>query len=374
MLYNNTHGPESKMGAFVLRRNFVLFLCVFGIAAFGAGCADSNPAGGDIESQRYISEPEPEASSEAPKLTVNPLTGEENLAPGLESKRPVAIMINNIKAAWDAQTGVGAADIVYETLVEGGITRLMAVYQNIGAAPTIGTVRSARYSYAELALSLDAIYISMGADKKYYEPYQKQLGIQWYNLMSHEAASFRVKNGKAYEHTLYTSGERLSKNLAKANIRMNVRDSRKKTIFDFAPPAESRTLSGGTCNTLKVNFSDTYGSSYKYDPAAKTYLKLQGGSPHKDYKTGAQLKVRNVFVLFTKVTEFSDGYHVKSDLSSGSGYYATEGTYQEISWSKGAAANLFTFTNKDGTPLVVNAGKSWVSIADQAHRPDFAIG
>lgn len=339
-----------------------------------AGCGDrGNPAGGPIEESSAVPSSEPEVSSEAPKLAVNPLTGEENLTPGQENLRPVAIMINNIKTAWSVQTGVGAADIVYETLVEGGITRMMAVYQNIAAAPTIGTVRSARYSYAELALALDAVYVSMGADKKYYEPYRKRLGLEWYNLMTNEAASFRVQNGKAYEHTLYTSGERLSAGLTKSKIRMTVKESRKKPILDFLPADSPQKLPGGACQQVSFAFSSTYSSGFTYDAATGMYLKSQGGAAHSDYKTGKQLGTKNVFVLYTQVTSFDDQYHVKSDLSSGTGYYISQGTYQEIKWSKGAAENLFVFTAADGSPLKVNAGKSWISIADQAHRSKFAI-
>lgn len=73
-------------------------------------------------------------------------------------------MINNISTAQPVQTGLNKADIIYETEVEGGITRLMAVFQDITTAEKIGTIRSARYPYVDLAMGHNAIFIHCGQD------------------------------------------------------------------------------------------------------------------------------------------------------------------------------------------------------------------
>ena len=80
-------------------------------------------------------------------------------------------MINNISVAQSVQTGLSKADIVYETEVEGGITRLLAVFQDITAAEKIGTIRSARYPYVDLAMGHNAIYVHCGQDGTYCEPH-----------------------------------------------------------------------------------------------------------------------------------------------------------------------------------------------------------
>jgi len=86
------------------------------------------------------------------KYEINPLTGELNVLPENAGKRPVAVMVNNISHAQSVQAGLGDADIIFESLAEGGITRLMAVFYDVSKAGQIGTVRSARYTYAQLAL------------------------------------------------------------------------------------------------------------------------------------------------------------------------------------------------------------------------------
>ena len=95
--------------------------------------------------------PSPTPSEEPPVVVTytNPLTGmpmEEDTA----NQKPVAIMLNNIKAAMPQQ-GNSQADIIYEVLAEGGITRMMALYQQPANVGIIGSVRSARLYYFQLA-------------------------------------------------------------------------------------------------------------------------------------------------------------------------------------------------------------------------------
>ena len=86
-------------------------------------------------------EPEPEPVPEVPS-GVNPLTGMP-MEEEYESLRPVAVMLNNLKAA-QPQLGVSRADIIYEVPAEGGITRMLAVYQTLDNVETLGSIRSAR--------------------------------------------------------------------------------------------------------------------------------------------------------------------------------------------------------------------------------------
>ena len=86
----------------------------------------------------------------------NPLTG-EGLETDLSGQRPIAVMINNLKKSLP-QAGVSQADIIYEIPAEGGITRLLALFQSVEGVGEIGTVRSARDYYVSLAYGHDAIY------------------------------------------------------------------------------------------------------------------------------------------------------------------------------------------------------------------------
>ena len=127
-----------------------------------AGCGGSENTNSPVDNT-----PKPEPKPE-PIVFVNPLTGVENIEDeAITYRRPVAVMINNISVAQKVQTGLTQADIVYETEVEGGITRLMAVFQDITKVEQFGTVRSARYPYVDLAMGHNAIYVHHGQDNTY---------------------------------------------------------------------------------------------------------------------------------------------------------------------------------------------------------------
>ena len=305
-------------------------------------------------------EPQSSVPSETlPVLYKNPLTGVSELTEDKADDRPVAIMINNISTAQPVQTGLNKADIIYETEVEGGITRLMAVYQNVSEVGRIGTIRSARYPYVDLALGHNAIYLHHGQDNKYCGPHLKD--IDDINI-SEGNYGFRIKNGLATEHTLYTEGGKLWDGLVKDKVKTERGSSVMWANFtdDETPIALENTAS-----SVSVPFSASYKTVFKYDSATGKYTRYFGNTLRKDYNTGNTTQVKNVFVLLTTIKNYSDGYHRQVLLESGEGYYCTNGTYTPIKWSKGAAKNSFKFTKSDGTELLVSAGSSWVCIANK---------
>jgi hypothetical protein len=87
----------------------------------------------------------------------NPLTGLSGYNENAVGKRPVAIMVNNIKDSLP-QYGIEQADVIYEIPVEGGITRLMAVYADYTNVPDVCSIRSCRYYYPIISYGMDAIY------------------------------------------------------------------------------------------------------------------------------------------------------------------------------------------------------------------------
>lgn len=349
------------------------------ILATGSSCGKTeNPAGGDFPSDVVPITSGADTSAETPSDggttgTANPLTGLSDLSSSAVGQRPVAVMVNNIKTAWSVQTGLGAADIVYETYVEGGITRLMAVYKDISKAPKIGTVRSARYSYVDLATGHDAIYVHAGLDPVYCKNRMDALKTDDFDLNTGAASAsgFRVDNGKAAEHTLYTSGDRLLKGL-KDSRRMNLKKDTGMWMKFRAPDAPA-VPGGGACTSLTVPFSSDYISGFSYNASTKMYDKSQGGAPQKDYLTGKQIAFKNVLVLFSKITTFDDGKHMKTDLSSGEGYYVSEGGYTAVKWKKGEAASPLKITMADGSELQANAGSTWVCFTDINQKSSVTI-
>lgn len=332
-----------------------LLVCSF------AGCKAKKEAGTKAESEPVVSQ------TVDKEHTLNPLTGTKDLAVSAKSNRPVAVMINNIYQAQKVQTGLSKADIIFETEVEGGITRLMAVYKDITAVEKFGTVRSARYPYVDLALGLDAIYVHHGQDPTYCAPHLKDID---HFTISENNSGQRIKNGLSSEHTLYGFGPKTWDALTKAIKRTTVKSD--DTFMNFASEDKTVTLSGGTANSVTVPFSTSSKTAFTYDAQTGLYTRLSGTEVRADYVTGETTQVKNVFVLLTTISDYPDGKHRKVDLTGGEGYYITNGTYTPVRWTKGSANSPIKISDDSGKAIEVSAGKSYVCIADKTtSRPAF---
>lgn len=341
----------------MLKKLVPLFLCLCLTISF-VGCGkkteDLSVDKGDEPSAPVEVESEPE-----PVMGTNPLTGLE-IAPEKADNRPVAIMVNNISVAQPVQTGLNKADIIYETEVEGGITRLMAVFQDFASVEKIGTIRSARYVYIDLALGHNAIYIHHGADMNYAYPYMIK-NTDRYEVHENNGG-VRISNGKAREHTLYAYGDKVWKNIKESDRK--IKNTKSGTWQTFASQDAPVTFEK-TATSVSVPFSGSYKTTFKYDEASGRYVRYFNGTERKDYVTGESVTVKNVFVLNTPMSHYPIAKYRKISLESGSGYYFVNGTYTKITWSKGAGSDSFVFKDKDGNPLTVNPGNSWVCIADK---------
>ena len=126
--------------------------------------AQSAASGSDASASTPAETPDPpqEEPVTEPELPYrNPLTG-EGVAQDISGDRPVAIMLNNLKKALP-QLGVSQADIIYEMPAEGGITRMMAVFQSLDGVGDLGSVRSARDYYVSLATAWTPFLSTPGA-------------------------------------------------------------------------------------------------------------------------------------------------------------------------------------------------------------------
>lgn len=293
---------------------------------------------------------------------VNFLTG-EILTDSNGKNRPVAIMINNLKNALP-QYGIGAADIMYEVPVEGGITRMMAVYNDYTKVPRVCSIRSCRYYYPVLALGMDAVYVHWGMDPSIAKETLNRLGINRLDggTIGSEFFSRDPERLKKYdlEHTGFFDGTRLPEAMDKYNYRKERDASYGNTLFSFSETPV--TLTGTTANTAVLNFSSQYFSTFNYDATTQTYKKLHSGNPHIDSSTGNQLLFKNVIILQTNIKNFNNSKLMDVELKSGTGKYISNGVAIDIKWSKSAENAPIVLTNTDGSTLKINKGKSYIGI------------
>ncbi len=324
---------------------------------FAVGC-DNNVVYDDLSNYESASDIENES------LSVNPLTGEANISAEVATRRPVAIMIENSSVSMPVQTGVSKADVVYETEVEGGITRLMAVYQDITDMEKIGNVRSARYPYVDLALGHNAIYIHCGQDPTYCAPHLEDIddiSVDGKFDKKSEDGAQRFENGtKNTEHKLYVWANDLWSSI---NKKFNTEQKNAALWQDFTD--EKLSLDGGSATSVSIPFPAST-TRFTYDEASGLYTRLIQSTVQTDYFTKETTQVKNVFVLLTSISNYPDGKHRKVALESGDGYYITNGTVQFIKWSKGNSTNGFKFTDTEGNEIKVSVGNSWVCIANKS--------
>ncbi|MBR3593298.1 MAG: DUF3048 domain-containing protein [Clostridia bacterium] len=341
------------------KKILAMVLCLCMVLLFAACGGESKPA----DTSSVESEPP------KPVTAINPLTGLE-MDLSLAENKATAVTINNLNSAQKVQTGLGKFDVVYEAPVEGGITRLLALTNNISALPQIGTVRSARQVFLELAYGHNANYVHAGYDAYHFHQLKKRLGVDTFDINTGRYSNygFRQKNGLASEHTMYTSGEKLAKGFSDLGWDTKTTDN-KWINFLAADETKTPTAPG---NSVKVNFSASYGTNFTYNTETGKYTKqFKDGKNWTDYLTGETAEFTNVYVLYTTVTAHNctgtdNKGHRDVKLSGGNGYYFTKGGCEEITWSKASTGDPITFKNSDGTAFSANAGNSYICLIDTA--------
>lgn len=310
--------------------------------------------------------PEPEVVEEtAPEIVyTSALTGLPVDSAEDETRRPVAIMINNIKKALP-QYGISRAGIVFEALAEGGITRLLAVFDDVSDVGQIGTIRSARPYYLDFAESVDAVYVHIGGSPDAYSQI-KSRKMDSYDLIEGRYDSMywrdkdRIKTS-GYEHSVFTSGERITAQLEKDGIRMTRKDGYGK-VFNFSPDA---SYSGTDATKITAEFSSYKTGTYTYDDSNGMYRIGQYGTSHTDALYNSQLAFKNVFILRMNsyVISGDTAGRLKFDSTgSGTGMYFVNGTKTDITWSRENKSSPFKLSATDGTELEVVPGDSYVAI------------
>ncbi len=296
----------------------------------------------------------------------NLLTGWANLSEKAIGKRPVAVMVNNVEPALP-QYGISQADVIFELPVEGDLTRLMAMYADYTKVPDVCAIRSCRYYYPAIAKGFDAFYIHWGSDQSIVS-YLKSIQPDKYDGLSNDGGLFgrdsaRRSAGYSLEHTGYFKGTKFASVVESKGERVDLKDAKKGTAFQFADYGTLVTPIGGACNTVAIRFG-ACNSKLTYNAETKTYLKSMNGHKHIDGKTGEQLAFTNVFVLETSISVRDKVGHKNINWqgsSSSKGYYISNGAVQQIRWSQSSESSYLKFYDENGNELEINRGKSYIA-------------
>lgn len=293
------------------------------------------------------------------KITLDPKVQIVNLE---SNSRPLAFMIDNEYDAWP-QAGLQEAYMIYEFIVEGGQTRMLALFKDAKTS-MIGPVRSARHYFLDYAMENDAIFTHFG-----FSP-QAQSDIKTYGInnisgtQADGSAFWREKPLSSY-HNVFTSIEKIKERAAKKNYRMT---SDKGVLLTYSIPILKLSTyeQSKEAKDIYIKYSSSHNVSYVYDDENKVYLRSMRGIAHVDRKTKEQYSFKNIIVYQVRNYSLNDGSGKDrqglSNIGSGTGYYISEGYAVPIKWSKESRRAKTVYKDLDGNVLKVNDGNTFIQI------------
>ena len=279
----------------------------------------------------------------------------------IANRRPIAVTINNLHKALP-QSGIGEADLYYEVLAEGEITRIVAIFENFNSQK-IGPVRSAREYFTYFALDNDAIYIHHGGSPTGYSAIRNR-GVDDLDGMNDTTAFLRDKKRAntpgMYEHSSYIDTEGILKSIENRGYRQE----RNNTMPMFSFSEENKVLTDGiNAIDLKIPFSSYQISEFKYNSDTGKYERYQSGEPQIDEETSEILTVKNIIVQYANTYVIDGEGRREIDLiGSGEGYFVTNGKAINLTWKKEKYNTPTKWYDSLGNQLEINKGKTWICV------------
>ena len=274
--------------------------------------------------------------------------------------RPIAVMIDNHDDAWP-QAGLQRAYMVYEIIVEGGETRLMALFKGADDVEKIGPVRSARHYFIDYAMENDAIYTHFG------ESPQASSDIKKYSIaeidgISEDGTTFwRVKD-KAAPHNAVTSMKNLIQSAKNKNYRMT---SSEDSVLNYVTD-EVNLEDGQGAVSVTIPHSQLQTVKYEYDEENKVYERYARGKEQVDWDTDEPITVKNIIITFCDNYTLSDtenkGRQGLKNIGTFNGYYITNGKAIKIKCTKNARDEQTVYQDLNGKEIDVNDGNTFVHI------------
>ena len=312
--------------------------------------------------------PEPEAQ----KPPTNPLTGEVVSSLDLISRRPLAVKVENDPKA-RPQSGIIDADLVYEELVEGGVTRFICIYLSKDPQ-AIGPTRSVRISDIDITFFLNPLLICSGGAGNVIAT----VAASGMLYIEEDVAHFWRDRSRRAPHNLYTSSTLLRQYLTEKGDGYYGQPV-SGLVFKQPGGGEGQETSGETSGTeaqlgtpatiIKIPYKAAIcAAEYQYDAASNSYLHSINGTPHTDQTTGRRVAPRNVIVQFIKVVDSGQrdvtGAPVPTSQVVGSGkcMVFSGGKVYNGTWKKSGRSSPTEFFDSEGKAIELEPGQTWIHL------------
>ena len=329
----------------------------------GSGSSPILPSPSDSPS------PSPSPTPAPPPKVASPINGvmlDRAVYESLQAKAPLAIMIENHPDA-RPQSGLNQADLVYEAIAEGGITRFMAVYWSTEAA-RIQYVRSARIYYIQWAAELSAVYCHWGQveDPGPVDvwPVLARLNVRDLNgLILGEEVGYRDESRYA-PHNVFTDTGLLWRSAQAHSF------SGPPVVEAWKFKEDEPQRAGNPAERLAPVVNVTFGSPgsefdvvWNYDPATNGYLRSMGGAPHTDATTGEQVSARDIAVQFAPLRPSGiKAYNIIDTVGTGSSVIFQDGVAKVGTWRKDSESGRTRFFDAIGQEIPFDRGRTWIEV------------
>lgn len=383
-----------KSKLLVILAGLVLYLITTGLSFAVFRTVNSRSSTNTVSSSSPKISPQAKAKAKVdpslPQDQVCPLNGMEYTSKEKEEwekRRPLAVMIENSDEA-RPQSGLSRADIIYEALAEGWVTRFMGVFfcntpfENITFAP----VRSARSYFIDWVSEYDALYNHVGGANRYganadtTDVRVDALGqIDQYGIKDLDQFGIgypdcyrnpdRLDHPVVTEHTMVCFSDNLYK-IGQKRGWTNVDEKGitwDKNFTSWKFKDESSTASKGSTQHIKAVFAEGYTKYYAdwdYDSSINAYKRTTGGKAHLDMETNEQLTMKNVVVQVTKQVGPVDdnGHMLYTTIGTGKAFIFQDGKVIEGTWTKKSRVSRTLFYDKSGKEIEFNRGPIWIEV------------
>jgi len=329
----------------------------------GGGSEDAAPKPKATTTTTVTTTAPPTTTTAPPTGPVAPLTGlqvpqEDAL---LLLRPPLAVKVDNLDAPKESavpQTALPKADVVYEEVVEGNITRLVAVFHSQQPG-TVGPVRSARTTDVELLPQLGRPLLAWsGGNAGVVNAVQSSPYIINAGADAMPGSYFRDGSRRA-PHNLYARGDEL---WAKAPPGTPPPPA----LFPYRKKGEKNPPSARKAQGVDLSWGGGAASSnvsWRWDPKARVYLREQRGRPHRD-SGGGQLTAKNVVVMVTEyVPSYADSRSPQAKtVGSGELFVFTNGRVLHGRWDRPDIAKPATLVDDQGQPVLLSPGQTWIEL------------
>jgi hypothetical protein len=316
---------------------------------------------GCVSSQAQVTSAWPRADAErtvdAPARPATwPLTGMPAPDGGVTARRPVVVKIDNSPQA-RPQTGLNSADVVYETLTEGGITRFDAIYHST-LPKAVGPVRSARLVDTSVVPQYVGILFSTGASASVKGALRKA-NVANVPLQAAAPGPYYKAKGKAAPHDVYLDARKAHAEAARRALAVTA----VVPALRFTSASRPATVS---IVGVSVPFSDTSVARWTYNPRNNAYGRSENGSKSVDAAGSHPVQARNVVVLWTRykpAAKDRQGAVTYDVVLRGSGRASVfrDGQRYDATW-EGAADAPPRLVAKDGSAVRLAPGSTWFEV------------